>query len=238
MNDESEEGGNPPSPNAVAFRALVLCSLACRAHLELGPDDPDAIDVYQQLVRWCQEMDLWTHASTRERAQIETPLGSLARRDGLNMGWHAEGLLVLVWALGLVDLHSHDTKVDLFDLADALHFLGDDARSIVEQARLRDREALRACREFHYALHVRLRSYERDPVPRDIVHDFDGIDVEALGLDLPLSGTDLRIGSGPMAAAPPKLITQSEEIVRERHRASIWVIGEEGPDYHGFPLDT
>jgi hypothetical protein len=60
-----------------------------------------------------------------------------------------------------------------------------------------------------------------------------------LEIESPLGPTgDLRVAGVEIAAADEDKIGQYEWSVYERHRAAIWLAGEEGPLYSQVPVDT
>jgi hypothetical protein len=48
---------------------------------------------------------------------------------------------------------------------------------------------------------------------------------------------DLAIGGEPIFQADEQAVQACEHIVRERHRAAIWLVGE-SPIYSELPVDT
>ena len=229
---------HPPAARIVAERAMILGALACRGHLEHGAGDATAEEMNARLLEWLRLLDLWGSMDPAEKVLLESSLGTLSQRDESTAGWRAEGLLVVEWALGLADLIPHDTKADPFELTDALYFLHEDAGEIVEEATLRDSEDLAACRELYYAVHVRLREFRRSPGMNDCRQHFEAEWPHRLGLPGPLVGKDLGIQGRPISKADADAVELAEMIVHERHRAAIWLIGEEGPDYGSFGVDT
>ena len=41
---------------------------------------------------------------------LKTPLGKLAKKDGVDTDWRTEGLAVLAWALGKYELPNYETQ--------------------------------------------------------------------------------------------------------------------------------
>ena len=141
--------------------------------------------------------------------------------------------------IGRFPFPKYGQKVDPYELTDSLAFLTEEAAEIISSAELRPRAELEACRELLYAIHCRLREFHRQKKARSIAHWIEPTWLETLGIESPLGPMDdLRVGDVEIAAADETTVKQYEWAVCERHRAAIWLVGEEGPLYSGFPVDT
>jgi hypothetical protein len=174
-----------------------------------------------------------------ERAILLAPLGALTERQQRDAGQRIEGASILAWALGKYPLPPHDAKVDPFRVAEALGFLWDEAAGFVRFAQLRDRVQLNAYRDLIYAIHCRLREVERRPQRDDLDHWIEPAWLRALGLarSSPLVDGDLAIEGEPLHRVEPGAVRTVEAVVHERHRAAIWLVGEE-PGYWDLTVDT
>lgn len=228
-----------PSARRAAQRALILAALTCRGSLEQGPEDPQALDVHQQLCDWIQEIDLAGELAEPERKVIEAELGTLSPQTAIECGWRAEGLAVLAWALQFEDFPPHDEKVDPFEVAGSVGLLSEDAADFLAEAELCSSEALAACRETLYAVHCRLREFLRTSEPSDIRDSFEPKWFEQLDIE-PVFGPqgDLRLGPGELSDADSEAVSQAEWLTCERHRAVIWLVEDQDLPYAQVPVDT
>ncbi len=231
----------PASPDAqrAARRALILSAIVCRSNSDHDPTNPDAIALWNRLKTWIESLDVAREIEPAEKEMIYAPLGSLDNRKRTQATWHAEGLGILAWALGRFPFPKYGEKVDPYELTDSFMFLAEEAAEIVLSAELRPRAELEACRELLYAIHCRLREFQRRKEGRSIAHWIEPTWSETLGIESPLGPTgDLRVGDVEIAGADEDKVNQYEWAVNERHRAIIWLVGEAGPIYSQVPVDT
>ncbi len=174
-----------------------------------------------------------------EKDMIYAPLGSLDKQKGTRATWRAEGLGILAWALGRFPFPKYGEKVDPYELTDSLAFLDEEATNVIQSAELRPRAQLKACRELFYAIHCRLREFQRQKKARSIAAWIEPTWLETLGIESPLGPAgDLRVGGLEIGDVDEGKVNQYAWAVNERHRAAIWLAGEEGPLYSGFSVDT
>lgn len=218
---------------------MVLSAIVCRSNSDREPKNPDAIDLWERLKKWVEYLDLSAEMEPHEREMIYAPLGSLEDKRRLRATWDVEGLAVMTWALRRFPLPKHDEEVDPYGLTDNLWFLSEDALEIIQCADLHPSEELNAYRELAYAIHCRLREYLRDESARSIAHWLEADWLRLLEVDSPLGyDEDLRIGDVAISMAKRDVVQRCEWAICERHRAIIWLIGEEGPLYSQFSVDT
>ena len=97
------------------------------------------------------------------------------------------------------------------------------------------RRAENCCTRFH----CRLREFQGRKEARSIAHWIEPTWLETLGIVSPLGPKDdLRVGDVEIADAEEEKVNQYEWAVYERHRAAIWLVGEEGPLYSHVTVDT
>jgi hypothetical protein len=237
--DESEGTPSPPDPQRVARRALVLSAIVCRCNADHDPSNPGAIELWHRLKVWVESQDVASEMEPLERDMICAPLASLDNKMRTRATWQAEGLAILGWALGRFPFPQYGQKVDPYELTDSLMFLDDEAGVVIQGAQLRPRPELDACRQLFYAIHCRLREFQRRRTARNIANWIEAAWLETLGVVSPLGPTsDLRVGELEIADAEEEIVNQYEWAVYERHRAAIWLVGEEGPLYSQVPVDT
>jgi hypothetical protein len=214
----------PPDPSRVARRALVLAALTCRGHLDMG--GADAAAMYTRLRQWFERPMLGDEADESERLLVAAPLGSLEPAVSARATWSAEGLAVVAWALHRFDLPPHDTNVDPFEVTDAVGLLSDDIW-LLDDPKLRSAEQLDALRDVLYGLHSRLTDFRRHRTPKDARSWFEPTWFETLQLVSPFAvDGDIAVGGRSLVEASEQQVEECLWVIAERHRASIWLVGE------------
>lgn len=223
----------------VARRAMVLAAVACRSLSDHDPENADAQDLWQRLKDWIQSLDVDSEIEPHETQIIYNPLGSLSDQEKLAGAWGVEGLAILAWALGLLPFPAHDQQVDPYEVTDALALLNPEAADIINSADVRISKELSACRELLYAIHCRLRQFNRDRSFHDISQWIESEWLQTLGIDSVLaSNGDLAVGGVPLTESRESARRSCESVTFERHHAAIWLMGEYGPIYSKVPVDT
>jgi hypothetical protein len=235
--EEEEIPDEPPSPLAVARRALILSAVVCRANLEWYKDEDYRKEAVDSIREWFDDLDLWPHLEPDEAAILRAPLGKLERSMAVHGTWWVEGLAILSWALHCADFPPHDEKVNPIDVTNGLEFLAPEAAELLAAPTLRSAAELQACREWFYDAHCTLGGFLR--------HGGDGhlatwiVDyLRALAIDpqtVMVNGLLAYKGSA-LAEADRKQVQEWENLICERHRASIWLVGEY-PEYTELPVD-
>lgn len=239
QHDAAADSLSPPDAQRVARRALIISAVVCRSNSDHDPTNPDAIDLWNRLKVWIESLDVTTEIEPAEKEMIYAPLGSLDPKRRFRATWHAEGLVILAWALGRCPFPQYAQKVDPFELTDSLMFLDAEAGAIIQNATLLSHAELAACRELFYAIHCRLRDFQRHKEAKEIAHWIEPGWLDALRIESPLGPTgDLRVGDVEIADAKDNKVNEYEWAMCERHRAAIWLAGEEGPLYSRVPVDT
>lgn len=225
----------PPNAQHVARRALILSAIVCRGSIDKGVGDPHAEELPGRIRNWLERAGLVDHLEPAEAEIIRASLGEIGQRQVYWATWAVEGLVVVAWALGCSELPTHDQQVNPFAITDSLDFLSDDAEAFVATARLRSAQEFHDYRELMYAVHCRLRGFLRERDPHDFSTWVEDEWLEMLQLErahLIVDG-DLGIDGKPIAAATREAVQRCEWAICERHRASIWLVGEEYPNYWG-----
>lgn len=120
------------SPREVAKRTLVLFSLMARA---FGAPKTE-------IRTWLEECRLFEELTLCEKKYLDNP--SPTRRDNINVAWKSEALLVLVWALKLINnLPPSEIQCDTSLFKELLPPFSDlSEEEFIEQAQLRDEKTL------------------------------------------------------------------------------------------------
>lgn len=228
FDDEQREDDQPepPAPERVAHRLLVLVSVAHRALLERGPS-AKARSLHVEVPRWLEATGVAGELEQRERTLLATPLGGLTERAVVDASWRIEGAAVLAWALGLTALPAHDEQVDPAEVARSAGFLLESPEILLAR-NLRGDEDLYWMQRRLLALHWRLRDFcQIAPVARNFrefsrTSWFGGFDLEGIQL----VGDDLAIAGRAIVEAPPEAVHAAASIAAERHQAINWLVGD------------
>ena len=230
----ADGGGSPPAADQVRRRAWALAAVAERGLIETAADDGEGR--IERLRRWVELSGFRTELAADERALIDAAPGAIPGRQVVDAIWRSEGLAVLAWALGGIDLPPHDQPVDVAAVAAAIGFLAEPR--VADEATLRPPDELDRLRRRQLAIHWRLRQHRLAPAAVDLVRlsqaDFLG------GFDLfgvALAERDLAIGGVPISRADPERIRAATSIALERHHASNWLRGDDA-DYGAIATPT
>lgn len=161
MSDTLSEADQIRSSREVAERALALFAIV---GLGFGAQRTDVLP-------WLQENGLWDALSPRELGFIDNP--SPSRKAVIDATWNAEALIVLLWALRLVErLPPANEQCDTSVFQELLPPYADiGVRAFVERAELRSDNELIALADECLRLHWEARDAKRrNAVPRVPVH--------------------------------------------------------------------
>ncbi|MCI0457078.1 MAG: DUF4272 domain-containing protein [Gemmataceae bacterium] len=232
-----ENPDQPPPPIEVARRALILSAVVCRANLERYQDHDYRRRTREEIRDWLEELDLWPHLEPEEKKILSAPFGKLPRRLSIQGTWYVEGLAILAWALRRGDFPPHTEKVDVIAVTNALDFLHPDAAGLLEAPPLRSPDELKAAREWFYDAHCTLGGFLRHG-NKGRLAEWIGQFLEKLAVkpeEVMVEGV-LAFKGQPLPAADRKELENWEDLIRERHRASIWLVGTY-PRYTELPVD-
>jgi hypothetical protein len=244
--DRAEDDGDddaakvpPPTARRVAARAGVLVARAYRALLESEEKRrAQARKAHGHLLAWLRATEIAGELEPSEREAIETPLGELPERRGVDDSWSSEPAGVLAWALGLFDLPRYDRQLDGADIANAIDFLAE-PWVLPEAALLRAEEEIESGWAVALTLHWRLRNQVHHPGPVDLV-DFVArrtwapLTVEGLEI----RERDLVVRGRLVTEADPNVVHECLEIAQERHRAFEWLLGGNASLWSEVTTDT
>jgi hypothetical protein len=236
--DTNEILDRPPAAVDVARRALILSAVVCRASIEAYTDEAYKQQTAEDIHEWFDELKLWPYLEPDEIPTIRAPFGKLPHRLQIQGTWFVEGLAILSWALGRSEFPPHDRKVDPIAITNALEFLHPDAEKLLAAPTLREAEELQAAREWFYDVHCTLRGFLYHKGNGRLA-DWIGQYLAVLALDPKTVryGRSLRFEGRPLREAARERLEEWECVITERHRASIWLVGEE-PLYTELPVDT
>ncbi len=239
MDNRSEgEQPSPPSAARVAARALALGAVICRGFLEVADDAQEAEDRRRHLVQWLDRLGIADEVEERENEIIRTPVGRLDGPSTAAATWRSEGMLVLAWSLGRMELMRHDEPCDSAGVASELGFLQKRSDTVLERPSLREPALVQHWADTYLTIHWRLREYGINPGSIDF-RDFVGrANWGPLTLaDVPLVDGDLEIRGERIDRASEKTRHEMLSIAQERHQAFNWLLGIE-PIYSLVPTDT
>jgi hypothetical protein len=230
--DEVGESAEAPAPARVVRRALTLTALTARAILERDEPNDEARATQRNIVDWVEELNLSSELEPFEKHVLQTPVGRLASQEMIDAAWRLEGLVVLAWALGRMELPPHDGLVAPNALWDSLGYLdASSARELLENPRIRKRGAIAALRNRLFAVHWRLRNFHLDRTVMDFAEFartcwFGPLDIEGL----PLVDGDLGLRGQRLDRASPEIFGTAHSTAQERHLAANWLL--DGPEQY------
>lgn len=229
----------PVSAARAARRALVMSALVCRGSIEGGAGHSEAESLYSNVLSWLARLKLEADLEPFECEVLNRPLGTLDSTQVIRATWAVEGLAVLAWALNHLDFPEYDDKVDPYTVTESLCFLSEGAAELVQSARLRTTAELEAYRELMYAIHCRLRDFDRDKQRKPFATWIDKTWMKILGIDVDhlIVDGDLAVDGKAIGDVHEDRLRSFEWVIGERHRASIWLLGEY-PVYSETPVDT
>jgi hypothetical protein len=236
---EEDANAEPVNAQRVVRRALVLAALCCRGSIETGAGQAEAESLHTRILDWIRLLKLEKELEPTEQRVLHGRLGTVRQGDVIEASWSVEGLVILGWALNLLDLPKHDEKVDPYAVTDSLYFLSGDATELMSSARLRSTAELKAYREVAYAIHCRLRGFARRREREDFAAWVEKGWTELLKIDrahLIVHG-DLGIDDREIADAEQERTQTCEWLTLQRHRAIIWLLGGHLV-YSETPVDT
>lgn len=229
----------PPSPERVARRAFVLAAVVCRSGLESDAGNPEAERFRAGILEWLSGIGIADELEADERALLDAPLGSLTERQVIDASWRGEGLAVLAWSLGRFDLPPYGQIVSSPDAADSIGFLEPDGLDLLSpSSELRDPEEIEKFAELMLSAHWRLRQYSLDGEAMNFAEFartcyFGPLETEGLEF----AASDLAVGGHPLSEVSEDEWREVMSIVRERHEAANWLIGQD-PAYSEITCDT
>ncbi len=221
-----------PSPERVAFRALALAAVSSRAFLEqMDPDKVDLAFEHARLRAWVDAVGLGAELEPDEWQLLQAPVFWVDERVAVDAAWRLEGLTVLAWALGLVDLPRYDAMVRPTELFPVVGFLDPDAGArLATGSRLADPVTVEKVRCQLLTVRWRIREFRLtgkclDLTTAPTLTRLGKLDFSACRL---IDG-DLAIGRLPIDITPADQIKRVDDIVLERLEALTWL--QEGGTY-------
>jgi len=201
--------------------------------------EADGAQTVAKVKNWFHALDIESYLSEWERQVLHTPVGQLSRRDEINASWLSEGLVVLAWALGKSSLPSFDAQCNPGEMAATLDFLLPKESTALNHPILLSTVDLEDYNNFIYNLHWRVRRFSLNRQP----YDFKSLAQKAWGEPVARHGVafaedDLALNGVPLAKTEETAWRTLESIVRERHRASNWLIGYASEDFYEVTTDT
>lgn len=186
----------PPEPDVVAGRALMVGALLERARLESTRDEAR----FTALQAWVDELGLFSNLGPDGVELFEGKLGSWSDEDIESVDWTSEELVMLLWALGKLDLPRLDARADSAGLVAKLPLLGP-AEPFIDDATLRPIDELEVHRALCEALLEAIRS---EVYARSILEDPASLepdeDLEELLSSVAAEGFDRKAAAATGAA--------------------------------------
>lgn len=219
----------PPGAKRVARRAAVLMAVVGRGVVERELrlkriTDEHAAGMHDRLLEWLSSLRVETEFEPTEDALLQAATGRLSEPHFVGALWRVEGLAVLGWAMGRLDLPRYDELVSIDAVWEGLGFLEtDQVKEWLTRPPLRPRDQLEPIRQQMALYGRRLDEFRQSPHATDFRSaaadgPFDGAPLELIDGDLALHGR--RIDQ-----APPNVVEACRHIAAERGRAINWLCG-------------
>lgn len=241
---ESQDDGvecERPSAGRVAARAIVLAAVVDRGMIENEySSSGDAEKARMNLLAWIREIDVVDEAEPEELALLEQAFGELGLQQIVDAIWRIEGLAVLLWALGLLELPQYDALVDPQTVWNAVRVCDAEiARGILQSAKLRTPEQLATYRTQATMINWRFRNQRLHPRQVDFVAMSRSCWIGSFDLvGLQIIDSDLAVGGAPICNVDPERLSTCESIANERHLAINWLTGLNSSTYSETDTST
>jgi hypothetical protein len=228
----------PPTVGRIVARAIALSAVICRAYIESDAGNPKAEAFRSEVLEWTRVQGALDELEPTERGLLEQPLGRADQNSRVSLSWYSEGLAILAWYLGRMDVPVYDEPVTPSAVATQVLFMEPTARVSLIQSHLRSDDEFKVQHDRHFAIHWRLREYSRTRQRMN----FSELARTAWFGPLNISGTrllddDLAIGDAPISRVSESAYQLCLGIAQERHRAVNWLAGYD-PVYSEVAVDT
>jgi hypothetical protein len=189
----------------VARRCVILHAVVAAGH-----NQPRA-----KIVEWLRREGLWDFVSPAECELLLADAPS--EQQCINATWRAEGLLPLLWAMGLTEsLPTPQSICDLPMMLSILPPLFGPTSQFIASAKLRSDSEIYAANEEIYNIHWRVRDAWLRKQPAE-------------------AGKLPRM---PVPETDPPAESYDAGVVQERHHALNWLIGYAGEEWDNVSTDT
>jgi hypothetical protein len=244
--DEDEIEITLRQPAEVAARAIVLASLLRRLALEdVSASDADhARNEAFDLREWLREQGLTAALTPEETVPFDLQVGQLAASARTETSWQAEGLAVLIWALGAGPTPIPGTTAELDRALTNVPAPWDAVRPWIELARLLPESEIAREREvaelWHWRANVEALRRQASTADRrdfeDAIRDVAAEAARAGLLHSTLDG-DFALDRSPVRSVSAARLDELLVIATERLRAFNWLAGF-GPSWDAVPLEV
>ncbi len=246
-NPDVDDATEAPDAIRVTKRALALCAVSARAILEQNPSFLDSIGPERsflsrlwrrlylpifgwgqpssELLEWVEAVGILDELEPKELEIVQCPLGRLTPRMQIDSTWRLEALVVLAWALGCAEIPAHDELVEFYPIWQDLGLLNvEDAKQLLNNPILSTRDEIRTLRGQLFAVHWRLRNFDKCREVLDFEDFaktcwFGPLDID----NLPLIDGDLSVQGSRLDRTLPDNLEKAHSIAMERHMAANWL---------------
>ena len=213
----------PPDPRRVALRAQIHAGIGLRRKLERGTMQGGE-RLRHMIMTQVGRAGLRAELEPHEAALFEAPVGSLGEQALARVRLHGAALVILAWALHVVDLPAHDEKGaigDMFPLPGQVipELASPTLRSLDERVAYLNRA---------HALAWRIHMQVLDPRRMDVLAAArsEGFWFGSLSFDgIPLVSGDVAVDGRPIHEAPPERVKLLRSIAFARLHAASWLVG-------------
>jgi Domain of unknown function (DUF4272) len=212
-----------PSAERVHRRALALAYLACRAMIDVDPSAAEMAGAILQFVRGVGLEDAFEPCEARI---LQAPFGTLSEFEVVETSWVVEGIAVLAWALGKMELPPFSTKCPAAPVSIALGMFRPGTKETLSEAALRDAAEIESLALSYLALNWRIGRQIENPEKLDFAGQLSDPNRPHLLVDgLELRDGDLTIDGVELGQVGPDRFGEVFTIVRQRFNAFKWLQG-------------
>ena len=204
-----------------------MSAVACRGFIEKAAGNPEAEELRLRAVDWLDKMGVPSEVEPHETALLNAPLGTLSPQQAIKAGWFCEGLAMLAWALQRFPLPEYDKEVDAHAVAEALDFLWDDARDLLDDPELRPGTEIQNLEDQMLALHWRVANLQKRLEWFDFKSFAERSRIGPDQMGLRFVENDLAIGDLPIMQAAESDVDLVNSLAHERQKALDWLLGQE-----------
>ncbi|MFG0250793.1 MAG: DUF4272 domain-containing protein [Phycisphaeraceae bacterium JB051] len=148
---------HPPSAEQTAQRVLAILAIFDKAHQD------------KKIVDWVASHQIDKYFSDEEKSFFNHP--SPEEKVRIEFSWRVEGLVPLLWALGIIDeMPPLNQMVKLDQYAQALKSIHSSPEAFIESASLRSHQEIEKLEEHLYHQHWRTRDAYlfKKPMPKEL----------------------------------------------------------------------
>jgi len=226
----------------VARRFIIVNSVIRRVVIDSNLD-ADALGLAFDLREWLRAEDLWNDATADEQAILSTPPGGFGPDDVADVSLHAEGLAILGWSLGMIEIPTAEELSKMLGDDDLVPGPWQKTAPWIASQSMRSEPIIAFARELAelWSWRYQIEPFRRmakgrelmeiERTIRDVTHEGT-----STGLLEPGKKGGFQVGGIPVTQMDPFEIDELLVLQTERLMALNWICGY-GEDWDSVPLE-